>query len=56
MDKPVIPALPNLSKTFKPFVPISGDEIRKHYTRLQILTRTNAYSVPDTLYTLNEIM
>jgi len=55
MDKPVIPALPDLSKTFKPFVPISGDEIRKHYTRLQILTRTNAYSVPDTLCTLNEM-
>jgi len=56
MDKPVIPALPDLSKTFKPFVLISGDEIRKHYIRLQILTHTNAYSVPDTLCMLNEIM
>ena len=50
----IIPALPDIS-VYKTIDPISSDEIRKHYTRLQILTRANGCSVPDVQYTLNEI-
>jgi len=45
----VIPALPYRHTIHKHLVPLSKDNMKDLYTRLQILTRTNGYCHPDTV-------
>jgi hypothetical protein len=51
----VIPALPYRHPIYKPQIALSKEEMKDHYTRLQILTRTNGYCLPDTRCMLDEI-